>query len=310
MKILLTGGAGFIGSHLLERLVERGDEIVVVDDFNDFYDPAIKRRNIAGTHARIVETDLRNTEALEPLFRGGFDLLIHLAARAGVRASLEDPLLYADVNVQGTLGLFELCRRHNVPRVVFASSSSVYGNAPAPFREDCPDLSPISPYGASKLAGEQYARVYHRLNGLKITSLRFFTVYGPRQRPDMAIHKFTRLIDAGEEIPMFGTGTTRRDYTYIDDIVHGVLRAVDTPEDFALYNLAESRTIELRPLIALIEEALGKRARIRELPEQPGDVKQTNADISLAQERLDYDPSVPIEEGVQRFVEWYRALPE
>ena len=309
MKILLTGGAGFIGSHLLDRLLPRGDEVVVVDDFNDYYDPEVKRENVAGKKVEIVEADVRDTTALEPLVARKPDAIVHLAARAGVRPSLEDPVLYSDVNVRGLLGLLELCRKHKVERFVFASSSSVYGNGPVPFSEDRDDLAPVSPYGATKLIGEHYLQIYSRLHGMKVTCLRFFTAYGPRQRPDMAIHKFARRIDRGEEIPLFGKGDTRRDYTYIDDIIQGVVRAIDTPEEFAVYNLGESRTVKLGELVALLESALGKKAKIRREPEQPGDVRETYADISRARDRLGYAPKVPIEEGLRRFVEWFTSRP-
>lgn len=306
MNILLTGGAGFIGSHLLERLLPRGDDVCVVDDFNDYYDPALKRRNLQGKKIELVEADIRDLARVEPLVARKPDVLVHLAARAGVRPSVEDPVLYSDVNVRGTLGLLELCRRHGVRRFVFASSSSVYGNAPVPFRESQRSLEPISPYGATKLAGEHYGRVYNRLFGIQFTGLRFFTAYGPRQRPDMAIHKFARLLDRGEEMPVFGDGSTRRDYTYIDDILDGVVRAIDRPKPYEVYNLGESRTVELRELLALLESALGKKAKIARRPEQPGDVKETCADISKARSELGYDPKVSIEEGIRRFVEWFR----
>jgi UDP-glucuronate 4-epimerase len=306
MKILLTGGAGFIGSHLLDRLLARGDDVAVIDDFNDYYDPAIKRANLPrGGGFRLYERDIR--AAAEIVLREKPDLLVHLAARAGVRPSLSNPALYESVNVAGTLGLLEACRTAGVGRFVFASSSSVYGNAPVPFREDFDDLQPISFYGVTKLLGEHYVRVYSRLHDLKATCLRFFTAYGPRQRPDMAIHAFTAAIDQGREIPMFGDGTTERDYTFVTDIVQGLLGAIDTPEPFAIYNLGESRTVPLRRLIELIGEYVGKTPRIKQLPEQPGDVQRTCASIDRARARLGYAPKVAIEDGLKEFVAWYRA---
>lgn len=307
MKILLTGGAGFIGSHLLERLIARGDDVAVVDDFNDYYDPAIKRRNLPKSGFRLHEKDIR--ESADLVIREKPDVVVHLAARAGVRPSLSQPALYESVNVAGTLGLLEAARQAGVQRFVFASSSSVYGNADAvPFREDNPNLQPISFYGLTKLMGEHYVRVFSRLYGIQATCLRFFTAYGPRQRPDMAIHSFTKAIDQDREIPMFGDGTTERDYTFVSDIVQGLLGAIDHPEPFAIYNLGESRTIELRKLIDLIGRTLGKTPKIRQMPEQPGDVKRTFASIDEARRRLGYDPKVGIEEGIRQFVAWYRSL--
>jgi UDP-glucuronate 4-epimerase len=305
MKILLTGGAGFIGSHLLERLIARGDDVAVVDDFNDYYDPRIKRGNLPQGGFRLHEKDIRDAAPLVAQEKP--DLVVHLAARAGVRPSQQDPALYESVNVAGTLGLLEACRKSGVRRFVFASSSSVYGNGPVPSREDHADLQPISFYGATKLLGEHYVRIYARLHGLHATSLRFFTAYGPRQRPDMAIHAFTAAVSQGREIPMFGDGTTERDYTYVSDIVQGVLGAIDHDEPYAVYNLGESRTIPLRRLIDLIGEYVGKTPKIKVLPEQPGDVKRTCASIDLARQRLGYDPKVPIETGLREFVAWYKA---
>ena len=305
MKILLTGGAGFIGSHLLERLLERGDDVAVIDDFNDYYDPRIKRANLPKGGFRLHERDLRDSASIVAQEKP--DLVVHLAARAGVRPSQLDPALYESVNVAGTLGLLEACRRSGIGRFVFASSSSVYGNAPVPFREDNPDLQPISFYGATKLLGEHYVRIYARLHGIHATSLRFFTAYGPRQRPDMAIHAFTAAISQGREIPMFGDGTTERDYTYVSDIVQGLLAAIDHDEPYAVYNLGESRTIPLKKLIDLIGELVGKTPRIKAMPEQPGDVKRTCASIDLARARLGYDPKVPIETGLRNFVAWYQS---
>jgi UDP-glucuronate 4-epimerase len=305
MKILLTGGAGFIGSHLLERLIERKDDVAVVDDFNDYYDPGIKRANLPKGGFRLHERDIRDAAPI--IAQEKPDLVIHLAARAGVRPSQKDPALYESVNVGGTLGLLEACRANGVKRFIFASSSSVYGNAEVPFREENADLQPISFYGATKLLGEHYVRIYSRLHGLHATSLRFFTAYGPRQRPDMAIHAFTAAVLQGREIPMFGDGSTERDYTFVSDIVQGVLGAVDHDEPYAVYNLGESRTIALKRLIELIGENAGRKPLVKMLPEQPGDVKRTCASIDRARRGLGYDPKVPIEDGIREFVAWYKS---
>jgi len=311
MTILVTGGAGFIGSHLTERLLADGCEVVCLDNFNDYYDPAIKKANIrtalANANCTLVEGDILDAGLLGSLFAAhDFKLIVHLAARAGVRPSLADPILYEQVNCEGTLNLLERARRGDVDNFVFGSSSSVYGiNSKVPFSEADPINQPISPYAATKRAGELLCYTYHHLYGLPVTCLRFFTVYGPRQRPDMAIHKFTKLIDAGEEITLFGDGKSRRDYTYVDDILDGVTRAMDKPAGYKIYNLGESRTIELLDLIRLIESALGKEAEINWQPNQPGDVPITYADIALAKRDLGYDPKTRIEEGIPRFIEWY-----
>jgi UDP-glucuronate 4-epimerase len=308
VRILLTGGAGFIGSTLLERLLP-AHAVTVLDDFNDYYDPALKRANLRGTTAAVIEGDLRDPAVVTKAFDASKpEGVIHLAARAGVRPSIADPALYSSVNVAGTLGLLEACRRRGVKRFLFASSSSVYGDSPdVPYREDDGNLRPISPYGVTKLLGEHYVRVYARLFGMRATCLRFFTAYGPRQRPDMAIHLFARKILAGEEITMYGDGTTRRDYTYVDDIVDGLVRAFGHDEEFGVYNLGESRTVELRELIAILEKVLGVKAKVRRLPEQPGDVKQTFADVSRAKAAFGYSPGVGIEEGLTRFAAWMRG---
>ena len=314
MKVLVTGGAGFIGSHLVDRLLERGDEVVCLDDFNDSYDPAVKRENIASALKNpsyaLVEGDIRDRKVLRGIAaRHRFKVIVHLAARAGVRASLKNPLLYEEVNCCGTLNLLEFAREHAVGRFVFGSSSSVYGaRSEVPFSEhDCADR-PISPYAATKRACELLCHVWHHLHGLSATCLRFFTVYGPRQRPEMEIHRFTRRILRGEPIEVYGDGTSRRDYTYVDDILDGLVRAVDTPFPFEVINLGESRTVELRALIAAIERAVGKKAVVKSLPDQPGDVPVTCADIRKAGELLGYSPRVRVEEGVQRFVDWYRRV--
>jgi len=313
---LVTGGAGFIGSHLVDRLLSSGAEhVTVVDDFNDFYDPQIKRANI-GTHKgdaryRLVEADIRNRAALEKVFAGQrFDCIVHLAARAGVRPSLSEPGLYAETNINGTLNLLELAQANNIRQFVFGSSSSVYGiNAKVPFSEEDPIRQPISPYAATKGAGELLCHTYSHLYGIRCVCLRFFTVYGPRQGPDLAIHKFAKLISAGQSIPVFGDGTTRRDYTYIDDIIAGVVAATEYDKsDYEVINLGESRTVELRELISLLEKELDAHAIIDQQPTQPGDVPQTFADIEKARRLLGYNPQTQIEEGIRRFVEWFRSV--
>ncbi len=314
MRVLVTGGAGFIGSHLSQRLLGRGDEVVVLDSFNDYYDPAIKERNLAelGTPAglSIVRGDILDEPLLETLFNTHpFDVIVHLAARAGVRPSLIDPILYEQVNCRGTLNLLEAARRHDITRFVFASSSSVYGNVKEiPFSEDAAVNRPVSPYAATKAAGELYGHNFYHLYGISFTALRFFTVYGPRQRPDMAIHKFTRLIDDGDPVPFFGDGTTERDYTYYTDIIDGVEAAVDRDLGYEIVNLGESRTTSLSKLVELIESALGKKAILDRQPMQPGDVTITCADVSKAKELLDYQPSTEVPAGIERFVEWYRDM--
>ena len=313
-NLLVTGGAGFIGSHLVDRLLASNVErITVVDDFNDFYNPSIKRDNIR-EHLKdprysIHESDIRDRAAVEQIFKGSnFDCVVHLAARAGVRPSLSEPQLYAETNINGTLNLLELARQHNIKQFVFGSSSSVYGiNAKVPFSEDDPIRQPISPYAATKGAGELLCHTYSHLYGLRCVCLRFFTVYGPRQRPDLAIHKFARLISQHKPIPVFGDGTTRRDYTYIDDIIDGVTAAIDYDKsNYEVINLGESRTVELRELISLLEKELDTHAIIERQPPQPGDVPQTFADVSKARALLNYQPKTQIEEGLRRFVEWFR----
>ncbi len=313
-QILITGGAGFIGSSLVDRLLSEGDwQVSVVDDFNDFYDPSIKRDNVnrqkANPNYRLFEADIRDKEALDEVFKEStFDSIVHLAARAGVRPSLELPLLYSQTNVDGTVNLLELARKHGTKQFVFGSSSSVYGiNAKVPFSEEDPIRKPISPYAATKGAGELICHTYTHLYGIRSVCLRFFTVYGPRQRPDLAIHKFARLLSEGKPIPVFGDGTTRRDYTYIDDILAGVRAAIDySGSDYEVINLGESRTVELRELIALLEKELGVEAKIDRKPLQPGDVPQTYADISKARSLLGYNPQTQIEVGIQSFVEWFQ----
>src|SRR5262245_37616186 len=313
-NFLITGAAGFIGSHLVDRLLATNVEhVTVVDDFNDFYDPEIKRQNISlhlqDPRYKLVEVDIRNSAALEQaLTNNQFDCIVHLAARAGVRPSLTQPQLYNETNVTGTLNLLEFARQHDIKQFVFGSSSSVYGiNAKVPFSEDDPIRQPISPYAATKGAGELLCHTYSHLYNIRCICLRFFTVYGPRQRPDLAIHKFARLISEGKPIPVFGDGATRRDYTYVDDIIEGVVGAIDYKQsDYEVINLGESRTVELRELIALLEKELDAHAIIDRQPIQPGDVPQTFADVSRARNLLGYNPRTQIEDGLRRFVEWFR----
>ena len=313
--ILITGGAGFIGSHLSEGLLRRESSVLCLDNFDNFYDPNLKIKNAERIRKsfpdrfELLTGDVRNPEHLSEIFKSHrIDSVIHLAARAGVRPSLAEPLLYQDVNIRGTVSLLEACKSHGIHRFVFASSSSVYGeNQRVPFSERDLDIQPVSPYGATKRAGELLCYTYSHLYRMDIACLRIFTAYGPRQRPEMAIHKFTRLIDQGERIPMYGDGSYRRDYTYIDDLIEGILAAMDHLKGFEIYNLGESQTTSLRELIVLIEKALAKKATIEKLEVQPGDVSVTYADITKARERLGYRPKVKIEEGIERFVKWYRA---
>jgi UDP-glucuronate 4-epimerase len=313
MKVLVTGAAGFIGSTLTDRLLDRGDEVVGVDNFDPFYPESRKRAHLAGawrdSRFRLVELDVREADRVAAaVLEARPDAIVHLAALAGVRPSIEAPSLYASVNVAGTTNLLEAARRLDpLPRFVYASSSSVYGDRPdSPFRESDPVDLPISPYAASKRACELMAHVFHHVHGLPVTGLRFFTAYGPRNRPDLAIAKFARLIDRGEPVPMFGDGTTRRDYTFIDDVVDGIVRAVDRCNGHRIYNLGNSRPIELRAMIDALGEALGKVPTIRRMPEQVGDVRLTCADVALAESELGYAPKTPFRDGIRRFAEWYR----
>ena len=310
MKVLVTGGAGFIGSHLVEKLLADGHHVVIVDDFNDFYDPKIKRANISAVakDVAIDDVDLRNGGKVAKVFRSQkFDAVFHLAARAGVRPSIRKPQLYYDTNVAGTLHLLEAARVTGVERFIFASSSSVYGAAKAvPFSEEEHLTQTLSPYAATKIAGEFLCSTYSHLYGLRIVALRYFTVYGARQRPDLAIHQFTRKIYAGEPIDQFGDGTSRRDYTYIDDIIQGTLAALNYGgPPFDVFNLGESDTIQLRDLIGAIEKTLGKKAKINRLPEQPGDMPLTCADTSKARRLLGYNPKTKFENGLPKFVDWF-----
>jgi UDP-glucuronate 4-epimerase len=315
---LVTGGAGFIGSHLSEQLLQRGDSLVCLDDFNDFYAPEIKYQNLKILSAykkfSSVEGDIRDRAMIERIFQEQrFDGVIHLAARAGVRPSLEDPALYGDVNILATTYLLEAARAHGVARFIFASSSSVYGgNTDLPFAESHPVPNPESPYAATKRAAELLCKTYHHLyaKGDRFSSmvcLRFFTVYGPRQRPEMAISKFTTLLLAGEKIPMFGDGSTARDYTYVDDIVDGIIRALDRATGFRIYNLGGEDPVRLDHLIRIIGEAAGVTPEIEPLPLQPGDVTITSANCSLARAEIGYAPRVHLPEGIKGYLEWHRA---
>jgi UDP-glucuronate 4-epimerase len=309
-RILVTGGAGFIGSHVCERLLARGDDVAILDNFNDFYDPALKRRNAAALRgARVVAGDIRDRERMAELLASGrFDGVIHLAAMAGVRPSVADPLHYEDVNVRGTLILLEELKRRPATRLVFASSSSVYGARDrVPFSEADEVTTPVSPYAATKRAGELACYTHHHLYGIPTTCLRFFTVYGPRQRPEMAIAKFVRAAIEGRPVPFYGDGTTRRDYTYVDDVVDGVLAALDRCEGYEIYNLGESATTSLAELVDAIGAIVGRPLRLDRQPPQPGDVPLTCADVSKARARLGYAPRVPVREGLQRYVEWCRG---
>jgi UDP-glucuronate 4-epimerase len=320
VKVLLTGGAGFIGSHVSERLVSRGDDVVIVDSFDTFYDPEIKRRNIAdvlaSSRAKLIEVDICERDALDAAIGNeGLDAVVHLAARAGVRPSLERPMDYVRTNVEGTQSLLEIARAREIRPFVFGSSSSVYGDStPVPFRESESANSPISPYAATKRAGELLCHTYAHLYGMSVACVRLFTVYGPRQRPDLAIHKFARLLSRGEAIPVYGDGSTERDYTYVDDIVDGIVAALDWTVAseagvFEVVNLGESRTTSLARLVEIIGSEMGVSPKIHRLPNQPGDVERTFADVTKARELFGYNPATTVEEGIRRFADWFRAQP-
>lgn len=310
MKILVTGGAGFIGSHLCEALLKKGEEVIIIDDFNDFYNPKLKEQNInkIKTKVRLYRTDIRNASELNVIVKKEKpEKIVHLAARAGVRPSMENPNLYEEVNVKGTLNLLEAARTNNVRQFIFGSSSSVYGiRNNGPFSEEEKTDSQISVYGATKKAGEVLCHSYAHAYRLPTTCLRFFTVYGPRQRPDLAIHKFTRLIMENQEVPMFGDGTTMRDYTYVGDIVDGILKALTKEFPYEIINLGNNKPITLKVLISHIEKATGKKAKVKKLPDQLGDVPLTYANISKAKNLLGWKPETPFEEGLKRFVEWFK----
>jgi UDP-glucuronate 4-epimerase len=312
-KALVTGAAGFIGSHLCERLLRDGWGVVGLDNFDDFYATDIKRDNIKNCQAnddfKLIEGDIRDSDCVDSIVEeGSFDIIVHLAAKAGVRPSIEDPVSYQDVNINGTVVMLEAAKKFGTSKFVFASSSSVYGNnKKVPFCESDNVDFPISPYAATKKAGELICHTYHHLYDIDMTCLRFFTVYGPRQRPDLAIHKFAKLIEQGNPIPVFGDGSMRRDFTYIDDIIDGVTAAMDKCSGYEIYNLGESRPVRLDKLIEQIEIALGRKAVINRLPEQPGDVKQTYADVSKAEKQLGYSPNTLLEDGLREFVKWLRT---
>lgn len=327
-NIVVTGGAGFIGSHLCDALLQQGNKVINIDSFNEYYDPNIKRNNVKETQALIEkyglpedryvlgEGDIRDVEFLNRVFEENqVDTIVHLAAYAGVRPSIQDPVLYTDVNINGTVNLLETSKKYNVRSFVFASSSSVYGNnTKAPFSEDDIVDFPISPYAATKKAGELLCHTYHSLYGINMACLRFFTVYGPRQRPDLAIHKFTKLISDGLPIPYYGDGSTERDYTYIEDIIDGVTKAVEWVASgkgkYEVFNLGESNTISLNRMVEAIESAVGKEAVINRMPMQLGDVNRTFADISKAKKELGYNPRWHFEDGIREFVEWFESSRE
>jgi UDP-glucuronate 4-epimerase len=312
--VLVTGGAGFIGSHVAERMLETGRyEVTILDNFNSFYDPALKRENgravLRRDGARLVAADILDVRAMPELFASSrFDVVIHLAARAGVRPSLADPLLYQRVNVEGTYRLLELARAYGVRQFVFASSSSVYGaRSKVPFSESDAVDRPVSPYAATKLAGEAACHAYAHLFGIRTLCLRFFTAYGPRQRPDLAIRKFADLMCAGRPVPVFGDGRTARDYTYVDDVAECVVRAAEyTASDYEVINVGGERPVRLGDLVSMLGDALGVTPRIERLAEQAGDVPLTSADGAKARRLLGFEPRVPFEDGIRRFAEWYR----
>jgi UDP-glucuronate 4-epimerase len=313
-RFLVTGGAGFIGSHVIDVLLAQSPaRVVVIDNFDGFYDRRIKQANIAGHLAhpayRLVEQDIRDYTGLEQIFsEEAFDVIIHLAAKAGVRPSVDDPRSYQEVNTGGTFNLLDLAQQNGIKKFIYGSTSSIYGpQATPPFREDAP-LAPISPYAASKAAGELIAHTYSYLYGMQTVCLRFFTVYGPRQRPDLAIHKFAQLISSDRPIPVYGDGTSERDFTYINDIIQGVMAAIDydaTP--FEIINLGESQTVTVNRMIELLEDALGQKAIIERHPSQPGDMPRTHADVSKARKLLNYQPTTPIEVGIKKFTDWFRS---
>ena len=311
---LVTGGAGFIGSHVVDRLLLEGWRVTVVDSFDPFYDQAIKRLNVAPHHDHsaysLVEADIRNFQALRSRLAGEYDVIVHLAARAGVRPSIQDPLTYEEVNIRGTQHLLELAKEWGVTQFVFASSSSVYGvNPRVPWREDDHVLVPISPYAATKVSGELLGSVYSHLYGIRFIGLRFFTVFGPRQRPDLAIHKFGQLLLDQKPIPLFGNGETRRDYTYIDDIVDGIRAAMDyAGSSYEVINLGNNHTVTLLEMVQALEDALGVTAQLQWFPEQPGDVPQTWADLEKAKRLLQYKPSREFRDGVRNFAAWLTEM--
>jgi len=310
--ILVTGGAGFIGSHVCQQLLDRGDTVICIDNFDDYYNPETKEKNIKdlikNPNFKLYKVDIVNLETLNNIFKEKkIKKIIHLAAKVGVRYSIENPWVYEEVNIKGTINLLELAKDHNIDNFIFGSSSSVYGtNEKLPFSEEDKVENPISPYAASKRADEVLCSCYHDLYNLNITCLRFFTVYGPRNRPDMALYKFTDLINNNQEIEMYGDGSSKRDYTYVMDVVNGIISALDKNFEFEIINLGNSKTTELKQLISLIEEKLGKKAKIKTLPMQKGDVPITYANINKAKRLLDYEPKVSIEEGINLLIGWYK----
>ncbi|MGN8224832.1 NAD-dependent epimerase/dehydratase family protein [Gracilimonas sp. BCB1] len=312
-NIVVTGGAGFIGSHLIDRLLTEGNTITNIDNFDPFYDETIKRKNIKGhleydTYS-LHEVDIRDKEALDEAISNTADVIVHLAAKAGVRPSIADPIAYQEVNVAGTQNMLEVAREKDIKQFVFASSSSVYGKNPnVPWKEDDAVLQPISPYASTKVSGELLGHVYSHLYDIRFLALRFFTVYGPRQRPDLAIHKFLKLMSEGKEITLYGDGSTRRDYTYIDDIVDGIIASIEYNDSmYEVINLGNNQTVELLELVEAIEQASGITAKKTFGPEQPGDVKQTWADVSKADELLEYDSSYSIKKGLKAFSDWFNT---
>lgn len=319
--ILVTGGAGFIGSHLSERLLKEGNKVLVIDNFNDYYNPKIKRNNIEEVkktcldnnislnNYKVFEGDIRDNNFLKEVFSNKIDSVIHLAAMAGVRPSIQNPSLYYDVNITGTVNLLERCRESGIKQFVFASSSSVYGNnEKIPFSENDRVDNPISPYAATKKSGELLCHTYHHLFDINIACLRFFTVYGPRQRPDLAINKFTTLIMEDKEIPFYGDGTTSRDYTYVEDIVSGIVSSINyvnkEEKVFEIFNIGGDKTVSLNEMVKTIEDVLGKKAKLNKLPMQPGDVNRTCADISYSKKIIGYNPKTTFKEGIRKFIEW------
>lgn len=312
-NILVTGGAGFIGSYLVDRLLGQGKYVICVDNFDPYYDRSIKESNISehrnNDQYHLIEADVRDLEVLKAAIDKDIDVIVHLAAKAGVRPSVEDPVGFQDVNVMGTQNMLELAKERDVKQFIFASSSSVYGtNENVPWSEDDHVLKPISPYASTKVSGELMGHVYSELYDIRFLALRFFTVYGPRQRPDLAIHKFLRLMNSGEKITLYGDGSSRRDYTYIDDIIDGVMAAIDYDKTkYEIINLGNNRTIELLELVEAIEKASGIKVNRTFGPEQPGDVHQTWADVSKAKEMLGYSPNYNLNKGLENFVEWYNT---
>lgn len=310
MSILVTGAGGFIGSHLCDQLLAQGQTVTGLDNFDPFYEPKTKHANLQNAHKnarfKLVKGDIRDKALVERILGdSGVEAIVHLAAKAGVRPSLEDPLGYQDVNVGGTLTLLEAARQRKIERFIFASSSSVYGNnEKIPFAESDSVDHPISPYAATKKAGELLCHTWHHLYGMNVTCLRFFTVYGPRQRPDLAIHKFARLIREGKPLPVYGDGSMERDYTYIDDILDGVTAGLERCRGYEVINLGESRPVRLDELIIALEGALGRKATIKRVDEQPGDVRRTCADIGKARRLLGYKPKTELKSGLARFVTW------